>query len=353
MEIRKLNALRGLAALIVVLSHYSNFTKLQDGVLGFGAGQFGVMLFFILSGFLMSYLYVGKEPNGGEIYMYAIARVARVVPLFLVVVLASYAFHEPGVWGVLYPIPDELVLISHLSFLSGVSVLWTIPVEIQFYFLFVFMWWVWRKPYGLIYFSIILIALVWLHTNYAIIKGLVYGVPYESKLLLVLPYFMAGVFMGRLYAGWVVPSRLKSHYFVLALLFIPLLYPKVFSLLMGYEHMMWRDVTVLSAMSLIFFITTFLVPDDNVFLCNRVGDFLGKISYSLYLLHLPVLFLFKDMAKASPTGFLPVYLATAIGTAYVSYLLIEKPARGTIRSLAFRKREQAPSRQAPIKDGIA
>jgi hypothetical protein len=46
-EIRKLNSLRGLAALIVVISHFSNHSHLFNGMLGQGAGQLGVMLFFI------------------------------------------------------------------------------------------------------------------------------------------------------------------------------------------------------------------------------------------------------------------------------------------------------------------
>ena len=41
MEIRKLNTLRGIAALIVLISHYSNATNLFHGVLGTGGGQFG------------------------------------------------------------------------------------------------------------------------------------------------------------------------------------------------------------------------------------------------------------------------------------------------------------------------
>jgi peptidoglycan/LPS O-acetylase OafA/YrhL len=67
MEIRKLNTLRGLAALIVVISHFSNATNWLSGRLGKGAGQFGVMLFFILSGFLMSYLYMSKESSATNI----------------------------------------------------------------------------------------------------------------------------------------------------------------------------------------------------------------------------------------------------------------------------------------------
>lgn len=49
----ELDGLRGLAAYIVLVSHASNMTGLWGTLLGNGAGQFGVMLFFVLSGFLM------------------------------------------------------------------------------------------------------------------------------------------------------------------------------------------------------------------------------------------------------------------------------------------------------------
>jgi peptidoglycan/LPS O-acetylase OafA/YrhL len=45
-----LDGLRGLAALLVVLSHFSNRTGMWGVRLGDGGGQIGVMLFFLVSG---------------------------------------------------------------------------------------------------------------------------------------------------------------------------------------------------------------------------------------------------------------------------------------------------------------
>ena len=52
---------------------------------------------------------------------------------------------------------------------------------------------------------------------------------------------------------------------------------------------MWKDLEILFIVSLIFFFFIFLTPENDRLLANRVGDFLGKISYSLYLLHIPVI----------------------------------------------------------------
>ena len=49
--------------MIVVLSHYSNESGIWGGYLGQGAGQLGVMLFFLLSYFLMAHLYFDSPPT--------------------------------------------------------------------------------------------------------------------------------------------------------------------------------------------------------------------------------------------------------------------------------------------------
>jgi peptidoglycan/LPS O-acetylase OafA/YrhL len=70
LEIRKLNTLRGLAALIVFITHFSDITNWLNGAFGGGAGAYGVMLFFLLSGFLMAYLYLDQEFNKVNIKAY-------------------------------------------------------------------------------------------------------------------------------------------------------------------------------------------------------------------------------------------------------------------------------------------
>ena len=95
MQIRRLNFLRGLAALIVVVSHFSNKTGAWGQLLGRGAGQIGVMLFFMLSGFLMTYIYWKREASQKNLLLFFQSRLARVVPLYLFVVLVSYFFGWP------------------------------------------------------------------------------------------------------------------------------------------------------------------------------------------------------------------------------------------------------------------
>lgn len=332
MEIKRLTTLRGIAALTVAVSHYSNQTNLLDRLLGKGAGQIGVMLFFILSGFLLSHLYMHRQANRFEVRKFIIARIARVLPLYFLVVLFSFVLSKAGVVGVLYHIPDGPSLLSHLAFLSGEYVLWTIPVEIQFYLLFIVFWWIFKKQEKLLYCLLGVLLLSLWQLGFPGTAGRIFGIPYSLLLGHSLPYFLVGVLLGRLYSIWQPPRYLSRNIFVLTLLIIPLVFPKVFFLVTGFEHGMWKDAGILAAVSLVFFCITFLVPKDNALLSNRIGDFLGKISYSLYLLHAPILIQFKGLAVRSPGVFLSLYLMISIGISFLSYWLLESRARQAIRA---------------------
>lgn len=333
MEIRKLNALRGIAAMIVVVSHCSN-SGLLPKALGAGAGQLGVMLFFILSGFLMSYLYLDKRCDPENLRYFVVARVGRVIPLFFLVVLSSYALMKLGKNDLLYDVRDAASLISHLMFLSGDSVLWTIAPEIQFYALFVFLWWLSaRCRHGLYLFISAAIILVLL-LGFPNPSREVFGLTVDTKLIRSLPYFLAGVILGQLYRRWKPPLRLISGAFVSAILVIPLLYPEIFRALMGHGHGMWGDVKILLVVSLIFFVVVFFVPDENKILANPVGDYVGRISYSLYLLHMPILRVVMKLMPANLPSLIYV-LAFLVATgivASVSYSVFESPARTMIKA---------------------
>ena len=63
---------------------------------------------------------------------YALRRVLRIWPLYLVVLLASWLLTLQGVAGWHYRI-DTAALLAHLALREGQSVLWSIPVEFTFY----------------------------------------------------------------------------------------------------------------------------------------------------------------------------------------------------------------------------
>src|ERR1044071_2250504 len=131
--IKPLDGLRGLAAMIVYLSHVSNASGLMGAVLGHGDGQIGVVIFFVLSGFLMGHLYLDLAPSARNVGCFLVRRLARVAPLYVVLVVASFLvimLVPPGpLW--VYPINSPGRLFEHLALLRGRDVLWSVVAEIN------------------------------------------------------------------------------------------------------------------------------------------------------------------------------------------------------------------------------
>ncbi len=332
-EIRSLNMLRGLAALIVVVSHYSNETNLLGAVLGYGGGQMGVMLFFLLSGFLMAHLYGERALQAATLRRFAVARFARVVPLFVLIVLVSWAARRWELSDVFFTIWNGKWLLSHLLFLNGVDILWTIPPEIHFYLLFPLLWWLGRR-YGRSFFiALLALVVLLLLADPPAPRFRLFGLPGQLWLLRTLPFFLTGVLLGHLYANWQPPAVLRNHLFILCLPLLLLLYPRIMEAVLGISYWPWQDNWVLLPVALIFFGLVFLVPDGNPVLENPVGDFLGRISYSLYLTHVPLLLSLREALHGQPWLGAPLYLGAAVLVAWCSYRLVELPARTALRRL--------------------
>ena len=327
--------LRGLAASIVLITHFSDKTAWLGGSLGGRAGQYGVMLFFMLSGFLMSYLYLDKEFNKSNIKQYVLARVGRVVPLYLIIVLVSFILNYIGYEG-LYEISEVKKLISHLIFIYGESVLWTIAPEMHFYFIFLGFWYLAANRAGYIYVLIFSILILLFLTNFPRPHGSIQGLPFDFHLFRSIPYFLVGVIFGMHYKSFRVPEYLKKNWFVFALLLIPLMYPQFSPVTSASKNRMWLNYEVLLVMSSVFFCILFLVPEKNIVLSNKVGDFLGKISYSLYLLHMPILVLLNKLDVQIELK-LFIFVVLSLLTAYLSYKYIEKPSAKLVRSFASKR----------------
>jgi peptidoglycan/LPS O-acetylase OafA/YrhL len=100
-QIRSLTSLRGIAALIVVVHHFSYYALPQLGVMlsaysyFFKNGYLCVDLFFILSGFILTHVYSEQFSVGvskSNYWQYLRARFARIYPLHLFTLLVLVGF---------------------------------------------------------------------------------------------------------------------------------------------------------------------------------------------------------------------------------------------------------------------
>lgn len=101
-----LTGLRFLAAFAVFVSHLGVPATSPEWVRTMAkSGYAGVTLFFVLSGFVLALNYTGRLSTRRELWSYAVARVARLYPLYIVVL----AYTVVTKWAELGRIPDHVV----------------------------------------------------------------------------------------------------------------------------------------------------------------------------------------------------------------------------------------------------
>jgi peptidoglycan/LPS O-acetylase OafA/YrhL len=92
--VRSFEGARGLAALLVALFH---FGLGEPAIVRIPAGYLFVDLFFVLSGFLICANYAHRLGAPGELPMFLVRRVGRLLPLLLVATLAYVAVLDAGI----------------------------------------------------------------------------------------------------------------------------------------------------------------------------------------------------------------------------------------------------------------
>lgn len=307
-----LDGLRAIAAYTVVISHFTNLTGVFGGTFGSGAGQIGVMLFFVISGFLMGRLYADTPWTLSAVAEFYRKRAARVLPLYLLLVLVSFAvIMAGGPRRFLYEIGSGNIW-QHLFFIRGTGVLWTIPVEVQFYLVFPALWLLQRYVgRGIV---------VWL----AFAAIFAFAVDWRTPVLIGhLPYFLAGLALA------VVPfgpgSRAADIAFAGALCLYVLSMPQI----LGIAPAQLWDSPIYLLVGVTMVGTALASPFANRFLGSGLLKSLGDASYSAYLLHMPLLHLLmkSPLGQANHYVSLAIFLVATALVAWLSYTYIEKPTR--------------------------
>ncbi|MEV5749341.1 acyltransferase [Actinoallomurus sp. NPDC052308] len=138
-----LDALRGVAALTVALHHasYDYLPGVRQAVLGwFDAGTYGVMVFFLVSGYIVP---VSLERDG-SVRRFWISRVFRIYPLWTVACGVTLGLMTVGLYrsrggpnGLTATIAHATMLQDLLAVPNVLNVLWTLSYEMAFYLLVV------------------------------------------------------------------------------------------------------------------------------------------------------------------------------------------------------------------------
>jgi exopolysaccharide production protein ExoZ len=316
---QSLDLLRGAAILLVVLSHSAyNATSIVPGLARFARDycQFGVQLFFIVSGYTMMLTY-GNRADLSAAGSFYLRRVFRIVPLFWIAI-AFYLAISNGE-GTRFWAPDGVsvgdvvltIFFLHLSsptaFNSVVPGGWSIAIEMQFYLLFPLVIRLFRQPNGLV----VCYALIALTSMAASALADLYLVP---RLAESLPPEQAYLAVGFYYCS--LPRQ--AICFGLGLLLYDVIErgnrPWLGALLLVGACLTssWgAKVALLFAMS-------YILLARNV--TNSVIGLFGRHSYAIYLVHFAVLTAIETWLRVDLV--LKVTLAASISLA-ASYFLIE------------------------------
>jgi peptidoglycan/LPS O-acetylase OafA/YrhL len=152
--LKALTGLRFFAALHVVVTHTASFTQEElppwaSNIVS--SGYVGVSLFFVLSGFILTYNYLDSDQTAlrGSDNQFRIARVARIYPLYLVALVVAAPSLLVTVWSghvsfsdfvlALVLAPLMLQAWSLTAALVWNAPAWSLSAEALFYALFPFM----------------------------------------------------------------------------------------------------------------------------------------------------------------------------------------------------------------------
>lgn len=163
-HLRFLDGLRGLACLWVVLDHLhveALAAELPAGVSRwvFDSGIVGVMVFFVLSGFVIAQSWRDAVPGGasvdaGRIGRFLTRRWMRLSPPYFVAIALAVVVTVGGsvVRGDGGQAPSVGSVVAHLAYLPGLveaepinAVFWTLAIEMQFYVGFGLVVWVLQR----------------------------------------------------------------------------------------------------------------------------------------------------------------------------------------------------------------
>lgn len=351
-----LDGLRGLAAFTVMLGHIAyvwHDSPLAHGALQRGlvavarTGHPAVLLFFALSGFVLylAYLKNTATPYGA----YLTRRFFRIYPALLgalAIALVLLVVQNPGPDPALGPwahaqwsFQPTVVQVLRNVLLLGFTVddsrldpvIWSLVVEVRFSIVFPLLALIAHRNRW----SILIVAVAAWVIGSLMADALQLKMPLQSGatslgslalFLTYLPAFCLGIFA----ADWFSmprPALMPSPALQLVMVVGLLAVGKLLN-----SDLAW---SLVSALLIVIALTK---GPFNTLLTARPSLFLGRISYSLYLVHLPVI-MFCAFAAAPHTSILvglAIAFVAAIGIATAMYYAIERPGMALGRSLARR-----------------
>jgi peptidoglycan/LPS O-acetylase OafA/YrhL len=311
--------LRGIAALGVVFCHLGfSLTKYPVTSSIFNYGQYGVHLFFLISGFIVVYSLESTHYKPNQFLTFLLKRSIRIDPpywtvIILYIFLGFFLNQLKSYHGITFTFNVEQLLAHIFYFIPFTNfpyynhIFWTLCVEFQFYILIGLFYFLSNKWAYRVGFLILFVAL----------STIQFG--YNDLIFCYSPIFATGIsflifFKDRTWANAVLPI----------------------TFLMVVAYKFGLPVCGLLSISCI----VILIVNRSF----RLLYFLGNISYSLYLTHSFVAEIVSGLIKRVPGDLLnqqilcfAIELFCAIAFACLFYVIIERPAVKFSKKFIYKK----------------
>ncbi|HEX6472711.1 MAG TPA: acyltransferase [Streptosporangiaceae bacterium] len=401
-----LDGIRGICALGVVFTHVAFATFIRSSTVGpkhhdiwsiLAAGQLSLGPFFLMSGMLLYRPFVRRtfagtrRPALGKFFL---RRASRIIPAFWLVVTVDLlvlnltALHGP--WDVLRPY--LLLHIYNFHYYAGMDVLWTVPVEMQFYLALPVLAWIThvlarrvddpvRKsrrmliPLGVM----VLIDLgwnAWVHWHYQMWPSQYFypfGVAglFAIGMALAIWSVRAEVAPERAPGFWRVATRRPNLFWLGAIVAYAVNSAQPFGVPGTADWQTWPAALVRDAMMMAFsflIMVPLVVPNASsrfmqITLGNLPMRYLGRISYGIYLWHFTMMyFVFRSgsaFGKIVPVqmllgkyGFWELLIPVLLGTvaiASISFYVLERPVINLVERWVKWNKEQTASSSAAVR----
>ena len=373
-KVKTLDALTGLrfiAALAVFIHHVTGHFGIPDAKVALGAPA--VSFFFVLSGFILTYVYHDRLKWGGVKKFY-FTRWARIWPLHLVCLLLMLGLAhnlrlfstDPQHWGKLlanlFLVQSWVPESSYVFGFNGVS--WSISTEMFFYLMFPLLLLggqkqFWYKYIGLMLLMVVLVTSLTMLSHTTMFPGVDYVRLGHNTPLLRLPEFCTGMAIGFIYlnrekvkAAMPVAAQ-RSFTFDTLMEFIVLggivaqqMLIRKFTLIQYLKNVEWggpflRSFFMFTNCCFIFAAVIYVFSKSNGLisrLCStRTMVLLGEVSFAFYMIHMLVIRL--AMKYAEYYGDLsPILVGVSVGLISLAasiflFKIVEMPGKNGLLAM--------------------
>lgn len=311
MVFNRIQALRFFAALFVVAYHaqlmVSSYFPGSDFYSVLQSGQYGVDLFFVISGFIIVYVGSTREVSAT---VFASRRIQRVVPMYYVATAAVFAMtHLSGMTrGAVPNTSDLLKSLLFASWLNGpgaypvVNVGWTLEYEMFFYLVFAGSLIISRRPWlaaAGIMFAVVLIG--------------------QGQSIFPVNAIVLEFVLGMTICVWITQRR-SAFPLIVGIVTVLLILPPGPS----------RDRVLIYGLSSTGVVAAAVYLDIRKVYNGSILKELGNASYSIYLVHVVTISIAcKFLTRWAPhtPSWLTIPFVSLLGIAvgYAAYRLLERP----------------------------